>query len=55
MRKMGMTKKNQVMPDKVLSKEFEEDRIGIFYKRPPYNWGKSNCERRCNLNCVSKE
>lgn len=34
MRKMGMTKKNQVMPDKVLSKEFEEDRIGIFYKRP---------------------
>lgn len=43
-RKMGMTKKNQVMPDKVLSKEFEEDRIGIFYKRPPYNWGKSNCE-----------
>ena len=25
MRKMGMTKKNQVMPDKVLSKEFEED------------------------------
>ena len=44
MRKMGMTKKNQVMPDKVLSKEFEEDRIGIFYKRPPYNWGKSNCE-----------
>ena len=30
MRKMGMTKKNQVMPDKVLSKEFEEDRIGIF-------------------------
>lgn len=32
MRKMGMTKKNQVMPDKVLSKEFEEDRIGIFTK-----------------------
>ena len=52
MRKMGMTKKNQVMPDKVLSKEFEEDRIGIFYKRPPYNWGKSNCERLCKLNCV---
>lgn len=44
MRKMGMTKKNQVMPDKVLSKEFEEDRIGIFYKRP--RGRKINCVMR---------
>lgn len=41
---MGMTKKNQVMPDKVLSKEFEEDRIGIFYKRP--RGRKINCVMR---------